>query len=620
MAPFMAPSAKRHTNHNYYCTHFNRDGLFPSVGDSGHSLECSGCPLARRQQRRWYLLFFFASFALGSLGLRALPNAEHSTRENNSYTTETTTSASSINTVTTAAAELESALAFDAVRIPVAKQPLRANTTRILGSLDRWLEHQESAMVQNLPMLPHPQPYLLLPLMDDDNNPKLDHLWQESRQGKQLGPRWRKFFHVERMETGSKNNHTTTTTHQKMAWESEEGASTAPSVDYTNPALYSYPQLLEEPPTPLKGDTNNSNTYPVLEPLENLLQNWPQDDDDGATTTTTIHERLLHFNFSDPDELRMAQRFREAELPFKLYDIPDIDAATTKWTDAYLSRMFDADRRCAAGDPTANNRMCRPLDSVTTQESRTNFFAYYKVPKWRLLSLGLPPQRYNDWDYATFTRHAVYADRVRLQANYPHYYFKADDLWVPSDHHHSNPQPSFISRDLPLFAPDEPNFVVFSPATKKGVVCRFGERGVVAAAHFDAIRNMVAMISGAKRYLLWPPSECPRLGIDGRTSSSVYRHSLLNLGHLADRHHSSNNNNMSDLERAWLDRAATSQAVETVLKAGEILYIPSHWFHYVVSLQKSAQCNVAMGMAEKAPNPHFGGRHEVEQCLLDHYR
>lgn len=46
---------------------------------------------------------------------------------------------------------------------------------------------------------------------------------------------------------------------------------------------------------------------------------------------------------------------------------------------------------------------------------------------------------------------------------------------------------------------------------------------------------------------------------------------------------------MPEGERAWLEKASQSMAIETVLKAGEVLYIPSHWFHYIISLQKSAQ-------------------------------
>jgi Cupin-like domain len=68
-------------------------------------------------------------------------------------------------------------------------------------------------------------------------------------------------------------------------------------------------------------------------------------------------------------------------------------------------------------------------------------------------------------------------------------------------------------------------------------------------------------------------------------------------------------------ERAWLDRAATSQAVETVLKKGEVLFIPSHWFHYIIGLQKNAQCNVRSGV-DLEGDEEFGSANDVspEQC------
>lgn len=122
---------------------------------------------------------------------------------------------------------------------------------------------------------------------------------------------------------------------------------------------------------------------------------------------------------------------------------------------------------------------------------------------------------------------------------------------------------------------------------------------------------MVAMITGAKRYILSPPRECSKLGIFTSRHSPIYRHSLLNFGHI--KHLSDTNNDMSDEERRWLERAGQADSLETVLKAGEVLYIPSHWFHYIVSVQKSAQCNVRSGI-DKDGNPAFGSRDTVEKC------
>ncbi|CAM9940530.1 unnamed protein product, partial [Choristocarpus tenellus] len=36
-------------------------------------------------------------------------------------------------------------------------------------------------------------------------------------------------------------------------------------------------------------------------------------------------------------------------------------------------------------------------------------------------------------------------------------------------------------------------------------------------------------------------------------------------------------------------------SVETVVKAGELLYIPSFWYHYIVSQGFSVQCNARSG-------------------------
>lgn len=153
---------------------------------------------------------------------------------------------------------------------------------------------------------------------------------------------------------------------------------------------------------------------------------------------------------------------------------------------------------------------------------------------------------------------------------------------------------------------------------------------------------MVGMITGAKRYILSPPIECPKVSITFITALSilvvqqslinfiftthqlgvvtskrhpVYRHSLLNFGHISFLDNTDDEvANMPDLEKEWLNISKTAKAIDTVLKAGEVLYIPSHWFHYIVSLQKSAQCNVRSGR-DMVGNAIFGGADDVERCV-----
>jgi hypothetical protein len=42
----------------------------------------------------------------------------------------------------------------------------------------------------------------------------------------------------------------------------------------------------------------------------------------------------------------------------------------------------------------------------------------------------------------------------------------------------------------------------------QGVHCRFGMSGIIAEAHFDGGRNMVALVQGKRRYILLAPDQC----------------------------------------------------------------------------------------------------------------
>jgi hypothetical protein len=73
------------------------------------------------------------------------------------------------------------------------------------------------------------------------------------------------------------------------------------------------------------------------------------------------------------------------------------------------------------------------------------------------------------------------------------------------------PISEWLARDLDVFSPTASFFVVdprqhrvcgrgrglvFSSVRYQGIHCRFGSRGVIAENHFDAGRNMVALLAG----------------------------------------------------------------------------------------------------------------------------
>jgi hypothetical protein len=106
---------------------------------------------------------------------------------------------------------------------------------------------------------------------------------------------------------------------------------------------------------------------------------------------------------------------------------------------------------------------------------------------------------------------------------------------------------------------------------------------------------MVAMLKGQKRYILAPPQACKSLGIITDKDHPSYRHSVIDW---------------SDPVQAKDRGFAGVPAIDTIVREGEILYIPSYWFHYIISLEYSIQCNSRAGSP-----PHGEGQGEIEECM-----
>jgi len=460
--------------------------------------------------------------------------------------------------------------------------------------LRTWLERVDADVVQNVAGGTRwIRPYLLPSLEGDDDAP----------QPKRINHRddAKTFLKVKRARTNT-----------RMKWEDEyeallekgNGQLDGPVVDYTDPDKYEYPDV----PSADAAVPPPASEYPPLKPLKQLMEDWNQDEDYFGT----IREGLHHFDYNDPRQMEMAKKYRDAELPYKLVNVPELIEANKKWTDEYVSRHFQ-NGMTSAQEWLGHGDM--PPARGLAQESPNNYFAFFSPNRWDLNTMGLPPVRHSDWSFEKWSQHARYADAVRLQPDRPHFYWQSG---IDADERHKDKsQWTFISRDLPSFSSPMSNDVVFNVEEQKGIQCRFGERGVVAATHYDSGMNHVGMITGAKRYILSPPRECSKLGIFTSRKSSIYRHSLLNFAHILllddDNKDSTAAASMSDEERGWLQRAGTAQSIETVLKAGEILYIPSHWFHYIISVQKSAQCNVRSGVHIEG-HPVFGNKKTVEEC------
>ena len=99
------------------------------------------------------------------------------------------------------------------------------------------------------------------------------------------------------------------------------------------------------------------------------------------------------------------------------------------------------------------------------------------------------------------------------------------------------------------------------------------------------------MIRGRKRYIIQPPEACSKLH-------------LLPRDHPSGRHTNVDMSNMDELLDSKNADLYNSPATEVMLTMGELLYLPSFWFHYIISQDASIQCNARSG------NSPRGNQHE----------
>ena len=153
----------------------------------------------------------------------------------------------------------------------------------------------------------------------------------------------------------------------------------------------------------------------------------------------------------------------------------------------------------------------------------------------------------------------------------------------------------------------EKSFFIEDVKQYRGIHCRFGMAGVIAEAHFDGGQNMIAMLKGEKRYMMMPPDQC----------ENIY---LLKKGHPSGRH---SEVDWSEVDQERFPLFPQAVAFETILKEGQVeapaaplrrglrahthtlthavrracqvLFVPSYWIHYIVSLDTSVQCNCRSG-------------------------
>jgi ribosomal protein L16 Arg81 hydroxylase len=101
--------------------------------------------------------------------------------------------------------------------------------------------------------------------------------------------------------------------------------------------------------------------------------------------------------------------------------------------------------------------------------------------------------------------------------------------------------------------------------------------------HFDGSRNSIALLGGERRYILAHPNQCENL-------------SLYPKGHPSARHSAVD---WSDPDVEEFPQFRNAMANEVVMQAGDVMYLPTNWFHYIVSLEINYQCNTRSGISNE---------------------
>jgi hypothetical protein len=303
--------------------------------------------------------------------------------------------------------------------------------------------------------------------------------------------------------------------------------------------------------------------YPKTYSMLQILKNWNSD----TTEIPNFHyDSLCHFNYQNTTELQQAYNYREAELPFVVYNVPQVDEVVKKWSNIdYLHKKLGK-------------------KSYRTETSKDNHFMYWHGgggknlrgkdgKKWE------PPTQVVSKTFEEWLELAVKGQNKTLE-NRIHQYFR-----VSSDMGNA-----WVFDELPFFKPKKNLFIV-DPREQRGIHCRFGMRNVIAEAHFDGSRNSVAMLGGLRRWILTHPDQCENM-------------------HMLPKNHPSGRHSEVDWSKPDVELFPNFKKVagnEVILQPGDVLYAPTYWIHYIVSLNVNVQCNTRSGRT-----PHYDSA--IKRC------
>ena len=371
--------------------------------------------------------------------------------------------------------------------------------------------------------------------------------------------------------------------------------------------------------------------YPQTWPLKQLLQDWNPGEMQIPQNVAHLYHSLcvLDWNIHSFEQI---EAYRMNEIPFVLQNHPEILRATERWNSHISPSLYqdkkdskiekeedeedDDDKEKDVQGNTVNSTMTTPnndnnnkendkdkedipylLELLKNEPPQRNEYAIQSnhMAFWRGVKVKDPPTQnvqlsiQDWWNKAMALERALTANETTVTKS-DHWYYRFSAF--PSKH-------EYLYDELRMFYPvlnekknndngnnenndnnnnNKNRLFVVEPEEERGINCRFGMVGNMADNHFDPTRNWIVILKGLRRYILSPPEQCPHLNLQP-------------MYHESARHSKGNWANSS----SWIGLGQQAQALQVVLQPGDALYLPTSWFHFIVSLTTSFQCNARSG-------------------------
>ena len=321
---------------------------------------------------------------------------------------------------------------------------------------------------------------------------------------------------------------------------------------------------------PLEPPENYPREYPIMD----VLSNWPLLDLEDLTQRD-IYQGLCVFDFHKTSHSFLKKQitsYRQAEVPFVVRNDPSALLTTERWnTGNYLFHKLQHKLFYAIMSklPSMQYWMRTKNHIVPDNFEPPNYSSHLTFQKWYDMAMhnGQVPKSNKYKEHAYLRLDACYNSTAKCDSSY-----RTNARLSDAD---------FIYQDVPVMNPDNPasDLYLVDKQASRGIQCRFGAKGLVAENHFDNERNIIGVFGGERRYLLGHAKNCRNMNLYPQ-KHPMERHSKVDW----------NAPNLTEYPSF-----ANTTINEVVLQAGDLLYLPTYWFHHIVSLNINYQCNTRSG-------------------------